>query len=149
MAIPQWRRAMSIGEALVQARRQAGLTVAEVGQRTRIRETIIAGIEADDYALCGGDFYARGHIRAIAQVVGIDSVPLIQEFDARRQEQEARRQAEADNLRTSLLLAPRPSNSSSSSSSAGSANSASSAGSANSANLPDRPVRPGRRPARP
>jgi len=75
---------MSIGEALAQARCQAGLTLAEVSQRTRIRETIIAGIEADDYAACGGDFYARGHIRAIARVVGIDSDPLIEEYDAVR-----------------------------------------------------------------
>jgi hypothetical protein len=140
---------VSIGEVLADARCRSGLSINEVSRQTRIREAVIWGIELDNYALCGGDFYARGHIRAIAQVVGIDSVPLIQEFDARRQEQEARRQAEADNLRTSMLLAPRPSSSSSSSSSAGSANSASSAGSANSANLPDRPVRPGRRPARP
>jgi cytoskeletal protein RodZ len=75
---------MSIGETLAEARRQAGLTVAEVSQRTRIREMIIAGIEADDYAATGGDFYARGHIRAIARVVGIDSGPLIEEYDAVR-----------------------------------------------------------------
>ena len=75
---------MTIGEALEHARRQAGLTVTEVSQRTRIRETIIAGIEADDYSACGGDFYARGHIRAIARVAGIDSEPLIEEYDAAR-----------------------------------------------------------------
>jgi len=34
-----------IGEALAQARGWAGLTVAEVSQRTRIKETIIRGIE--------------------------------------------------------------------------------------------------------
>ena len=60
---------MSIGEALAEARGQAGLTVAEVSQRTRIRETIIRGIEHDDYSACGGDFYARGNIRSIANVV--------------------------------------------------------------------------------
>ncbi len=75
---------MSIGEALAQARRQAGLTVTQVSQRTRIRETIISGIEADDYSSCGGDFYTRGHIRAIARVAGIDSEPLIEEYDAAR-----------------------------------------------------------------
>jgi len=42
--------------------------------RTRIRETIIRGIE-------GGDFYARGHIRAIAKAVGTDAEPLIGEYD--------------------------------------------------------------------
>ena len=75
---------MSIGEALAQARRQACLTVTQVSQRTRIRETIISGIEADDYSSCGGDFYTRGHIRAIARVAGIDSEPLIEEYDAAR-----------------------------------------------------------------
>lgn len=73
---------MSIGESLAEARRQAGLTVAEVSQRTRIRESIIRGIEQDDFSACGGDFYARGHIRSIAGVVGTDPVPLISEYDA-------------------------------------------------------------------
>lgn len=73
---------MSIGEALAEARRQAGLTVAEVGQRTRIRETIIRRIESDDYSACGGDFYARGNIRSIAHAVGADPEPLISEYDA-------------------------------------------------------------------
>ena len=72
---------MSIGEGLAQARRQAGLTVTQVSQRTCIRETIILGIEHDDYSACGGDFYTRGHIRAIAKAVGTDPVPLIGEYD--------------------------------------------------------------------
>jgi hypothetical protein len=73
---------MSIGETLAKARRDAGLTVTQVSQRTRIRETIIRRIEQDDYAPCGGDFYARGHVRSIARVVGTDPVPLIEEYDA-------------------------------------------------------------------
>ncbi len=73
---------MSIGGALAEAREQAGLTVSDVSQRTRIRETIIRGIEHDDYSACGGDFYARGHIRAIARTVGTDPAPLISEYDA-------------------------------------------------------------------
>ena len=72
---------MSIGEALAEARRQARLTVPEVSQQTRIRETIISSIEDDDYSACGGDFYARGHIRSIAEVVGVDPVPLVREYD--------------------------------------------------------------------
>ena len=74
---------MSIGATLASARRHAGLTVAEVSQRTRVRENIIQGIEQDDYAACGGDFYARGHIRAIAEAVGTDPAALIEEFDER------------------------------------------------------------------
>ena len=72
---------MSIGQALAEARQQAGLTVADVSQRTRIREGIIRGIEADDFSVCGGDFYARGHIRSIAKVVGADPAPLVTEYD--------------------------------------------------------------------
>jgi len=76
---------VSIGATLAAARRHAGLTVADVSERTRVREPIIQGIEHDDYAACGGDFYARGHIRAIAEAVGSDPGPLIEEFDERWQ----------------------------------------------------------------
>ena len=72
---------MSIGETLARARHQAGLSVAQVSEQTRIRPLIIRGIEADDYSTCGGDFYARGNIRDIAEVVGTDPGPLIEEYD--------------------------------------------------------------------
>ena len=73
---------MSIGATLAAARRRAGLTVHDVSQSTRVTEPIIRGIETDDYTECGGDFYARGHIRAIARAVGEDPAPLIEEFDS-------------------------------------------------------------------
>ncbi len=73
---------MSIGDTLAEARRQSGLTTTQVSQRTCIRETIIRGIERGDYSACGGDFYARGHIRSIAGAVGVDPEPLIREYDA-------------------------------------------------------------------
>lgn len=77
-----WRRGMSIGDALAEGRRQAGLTVTQVSQRTCIRETIIRGIERGDFSGCGGDFYARGHIRSIASAVGVNPEPLIEEYDS-------------------------------------------------------------------
>ena len=73
---------MSIGDALADARRQAGLTITQVSQRTCIRETIIRGIEHGDFSACGGDFYARGHIRSVARAVGADDEELIREYDA-------------------------------------------------------------------
>jgi transcriptional regulator with XRE-family HTH domain len=73
---------VSIGDALAAGRRQAGLTVTQVSQRTCIRETIVRGIERGDYSACGGDFYARGHIRSIARAVGLDPEELIREYDA-------------------------------------------------------------------
>jgi cytoskeletal protein RodZ len=75
------RHGVSIGDTLAEARSQSGLTVTQVSQHTRIRESIIRSIEAGDFSPCGGDFYARGHIRSIADVVGTDPVPLVQEYD--------------------------------------------------------------------
>ena len=72
---------VSIGQALAEARCEAGLTVTQVSDQTRIREMIITGIEDDDYSACGGDLYVRGYIRSIAQAVGADPEPLIREYD--------------------------------------------------------------------
>jgi cytoskeletal protein RodZ len=73
---------MSIGDTLVAGRNRAGLTIRQVSQRTCIRETIIRGIERSDFSSCGGDFYARGHIRSIAGAVGVNPQPLIDEYDS-------------------------------------------------------------------
>jgi cytoskeletal protein RodZ len=72
---------VSIGDTLAEARRQAGLTITQVSQQTRIRESIVRAIEQGDFSPCGGNFYARGHIKSIAEVVGLDPVPLIREYD--------------------------------------------------------------------
>jgi hypothetical protein len=85
-ALRQWRRGVSIGQALAAARQRADLTVAQVSQRTRIRQVIIRSIERDDYSPCGGDFYARGQIRSIAKAVGTDPEPLIREYDSAHRE---------------------------------------------------------------
>jgi cytoskeletal protein RodZ len=95
---------MSIGETLESARRDAGLTLTQVSQRTRIRESIIRGIERDDYSACGGDFYARGHIRSIAQAVGTDPAPLIGEYDATLRAPEEITAADA--LRPTMAITP-------------------------------------------
>ena len=72
---------MSIGDSLANARRQVGLTISDVSQQTRIRESIIRSIEQGDFSASGGDFYARGHIRSIARAIGLDPEPLIVEYD--------------------------------------------------------------------
>lgn len=72
-----------LGAALAAAREQRGLSVEDVAAATRIRATIVRSIEADDFAVCGGAVYARGHLRSIAQVVGADPKPLVEEFDRR------------------------------------------------------------------
>jgi cytoskeleton protein RodZ len=75
---------VTVGETLSHARRTRGLSVDDVSADTRIRATLIYAIEEDRFEICGGAVYARGHIRSIARVVGVDAEPLIGEFDAAR-----------------------------------------------------------------
>jgi cytoskeletal protein RodZ len=99
---------VAIGETLAEARRGAGLSLAEVSQRTRIRQTIIRAIEDGDYGACGGDFYARGHIRSIAKAVGADSEPLIQEYDQHHRAQGAYATVSLDELLAASAANERP-----------------------------------------
>jgi cytoskeletal protein RodZ len=75
---------VTVGETLTEARYQAGLSIDELSERTRIRGTVIRSIEQDDFDACGGDLYVRGYVRAIAGAVGIDAQPLIREYDQGR-----------------------------------------------------------------
>lgn len=79
---------MSVGQALAQAREQRGFSVEDVSAATRIRGGLIRDIEADNFRSCGGDVYARGHIRSISRFLGIDAAPLIAEFDAAHERDE-------------------------------------------------------------
>jgi cytoskeletal protein RodZ len=72
---------MSIGVTLAAARHAAGMTVAQLSGRTRIRETVIYAIERDDFSLCGGDFYTRGHVRNIAKTLGLDPDAIVHQYD--------------------------------------------------------------------
>ncbi|WP_274563027.1 helix-turn-helix domain-containing protein [Streptomyces spiramyceticus] len=72
----------SIGRVLQQARIDAGLTVDEVSASTRVRIPIVHAIEEDDFSRCGGDVYARGHIRTLARAVGIEPDGLVAQYDA-------------------------------------------------------------------
>jgi cytoskeletal protein RodZ len=72
----------SIGRTLAEARRAAKLTVDEVSAATRVRVPIVHAIEEDDFSRCGGDFYARGHLRALARAVGADGEALVARYDA-------------------------------------------------------------------
>ncbi|MFE2376507.1 helix-turn-helix domain-containing protein [Streptomyces sp. NPDC059398] len=72
----------SIGHTLQQARIAAGLTVEEVSSATRVRIPIVHAVEQDDFSRCGGDVYARGHIRTLARAVSVDPAPLVDRYDA-------------------------------------------------------------------
>jgi cytoskeleton protein RodZ len=72
-----------IGPELTAARERLRLSVDQLADRTRIRPHVIEAIEIDDFAPCGGDFYARGHLRTLARVLGVDVAPLLATYDER------------------------------------------------------------------
>ena len=71
------------GATLAASRQRSGLSIEDVAAATRIRATMVRAIEKDDYELCGGEVYARGHIRSIAHVVGADAEGVVAAFDRR------------------------------------------------------------------
>lgn len=72
-----------VGPELAAARERLRLSIDQVSERTRIRPHVIEAIEVDDFGPCGGDFYARGHLRTLARVLGIDAAPLLASYDER------------------------------------------------------------------
>ena len=72
-----------VGERITDARRSRGLSIDDVAATTRLRPLTIEAIEDDDFALCGGDSYAIGHLRMIADAVGLDSDDLVAEYRRR------------------------------------------------------------------
>lgn len=75
---------MSVGSTLENGRRMARMSLEDVSAYTRLRPTVLAAIEADDFAVCGGYTYARGHVRTYALAVGLDPDMVVAEFDAER-----------------------------------------------------------------
>ena len=75
-------KAGPIGPVLAAARERRGWSLEEVATRTRIRSTLLARMEVDDFSGCGGAVYAKGHIRGYALAVGLDPEPLVAAFDA-------------------------------------------------------------------
>jgi cytoskeletal protein RodZ len=72
-----------VGERIAAARIARGLTIDDVATTTKLRALIIEAIEDDDYSISGGDAYLIGHLRMIAEVVGLDGDDLIDEYRGR------------------------------------------------------------------
>ena len=73
---------MTLGEFLQQARENAGLSVDELAHNVNLRPGLIRAMESNDFLPCGGDTYARGHIRNISQITGINAQELLAIYDA-------------------------------------------------------------------
>jgi cytoskeletal protein RodZ len=75
--------AAAIGQRLREAREWLGLSVDALADRTRIRPVVIEAIEVGDFSICGGDFYARGHLRMLSGMLGIETEPILRLYDER------------------------------------------------------------------
>jgi cytoskeletal protein RodZ len=72
---------MTLGEFLQKAREDAGLSVDELAHIVNLRPGLIRAMESNDFLPCGGDTYARGHIRNISQITGTNSQELLAMYD--------------------------------------------------------------------
>ncbi|MBI3429872.1 MAG: helix-turn-helix domain-containing protein [Actinobacteria bacterium] len=73
---------MSLGSILKQARKSAGVSIDSLSERTSIRATLLRDFELDDFSKCGGDTYARGHVRNLAHALGVEPSVFLERFDA-------------------------------------------------------------------
>lgn len=73
---------MSVGTSLTEVRKSAGFSFSELSKRTRIPESVIEDLERDNFNTCGGPAYARGHIRNIAQVCGVEAESILAQFES-------------------------------------------------------------------
>jgi cytoskeleton protein RodZ len=74
--------ATGIGETLRAARRQQGVTLADAAAETRVRESYLTALEAEDFAALGGDVYVKGFLRSYARFLRLDPEPLIAAYRA-------------------------------------------------------------------
>jgi transcriptional regulator with XRE-family HTH domain len=75
---------MPLGETLRKARLARKLTPSEVAQATRMKVQIVEALEKNQFDLIPAPIYAKGFIRLFAEYVGLDSEPLIVEYNRLR-----------------------------------------------------------------
>lgn len=73
----------SPGEQLRRERDAQGLSVNEVANALNLRPAVIRGLEEDDYEEVPIPTYRRGYLRSYANLLGIDSAPVLEAYRAR------------------------------------------------------------------
>ncbi|MBB6099763.1 cytoskeleton protein RodZ [Deinobacterium chartae] len=74
-------RAPHLGERLRAAREAAGLSVAALAERTKIRSDYLAALEALDLKALPERLYCRAYVQRYAREVGLDEGATLAEFD--------------------------------------------------------------------
>lgn len=68
---------MNLGEVLHNARTSVGISLDDLAAATSIRAGLLSEMEKNNFSHCGGDIYARGHLRNLAPKLGLDAQELI------------------------------------------------------------------------
>jgi cytoskeletal protein RodZ len=72
---------MNLGEVLASARASSGISIDDLAAITSIRAGLITEMERNNFSHCGGDIYAKGHLRNIAPKIGLDPHQLIEMYN--------------------------------------------------------------------
>lgn len=77
---------MSTGSEVRDCREAAGMSLENLSSLTSIRMGLLSQMEANDFSKCGGDTYARGHLKNIAQRLGLEANHFVEMFNAEHAE---------------------------------------------------------------
>jgi cytoskeleton protein RodZ len=69
-----------IGEALREERERQGLTLEDLGGRTKIRTRYLRALENEDWDILPGPAYVRGFLRTYASTLGLDAEDLVDDY---------------------------------------------------------------------
>lgn len=72
---------MSLGSMITQARKSAAMSIDDLSAATNIRGPLLKEMESDNFSQCGGETYARGHLRNIAVKLGADPQIFLSAFE--------------------------------------------------------------------
>ena len=72
---------MNLGSLIAKAREGAALSIEELAEATSIRPSLLRDIESNDFSHCGGQTYARGHIRNIAKRLNADETEFLRIYE--------------------------------------------------------------------
>ncbi|RBP47390.1 helix-turn-helix protein [Roseimicrobium gellanilyticum] len=70
----------SLGQRLQQMREQRGLSLPDVAHRTRIPVQRLRELEEDNYNALGSVTYAKGHLKAYADLLGVEADEVLEQL---------------------------------------------------------------------
>ncbi|MEW5899394.1 MAG: RodZ domain-containing protein [Bacillota bacterium] len=74
---------MGIGETFKQVRKERGLSLEEIAEKTKIRRRYLEAIEEENFGLLPGRVYVKGFLRNYAKFLGLNPEPLVALYEER------------------------------------------------------------------